>query len=238
MILEEPKLMEVGNIFSNEAADGRVYDPEGLSPSLRGFSYGWSKPKIIADRTRTLAGKGRNLESPKDIANTLSGVEKDNLVILAPINYEHKAGDGTKTRKRRLTDTVPALQADAGHTQGSYVLETTCAKPNTTEADDKDVAIYDIFNASWRSEKETVGTLRPNFTKGSRSGFALAARSINGMRIRRLTPIECERLQGFPDGWTEGLSDTGRYKVLGNAVSVPVIEFLGKRILERCFNDE
>jgi len=49
-------------------------------------------------------------------------------------------------------------------------------------------------------------------------------------RVRRLTPTECERLQGFPDGWTKGLSDTQRYKVLGNAVTVNVIEYLGKLI--------
>jgi DNA (cytosine-5)-methyltransferase 1 len=54
----------------------------------------------------------------------------------------------------------------------------------------------------------------------------------DGTRIRRLTPTECERLQGFPDGWTSGISDTQRYKCLGNAVTVNVIEFLGKRILE------
>ena len=42
-------------------------------------------------------------------------------------------------------------------------------------------------------------------------------------QIRRLTPTECERLQGFPDGWTEGVSDTQRYKTLGNAVTVNVI---------------
>jgi len=47
--------------------------------------------------------------------------------------------------------------------------------------------------------------------------------------IRRLTPVECERLQGFPDGWTEGISDTQRYKQLGNAVTVNVIEaIMGK----------
>ena len=43
-------------------------------------------------------------------------------------------------------------------------------------------------------------------------------------QLRRLTPIECERLQGFPDGWTEGVSDTQRYKQLGNAVTTKVIE--------------
>jgi len=50
---------------------------------------------------------------------------------------------------------------------------------------------------------------------------------VNNSRIRRLTPVECERLQGFPDGWTEGVSDTQRYKCLGNAVTVNVPEYLG-----------
>lgn len=48
--------------------------------------------------------------------------------------------------------------------------------------------------------------------------------------IRRLTPIECERLQGFPDNWTEGQSDTQRYKQCGNAVSVPVIKAIMEKI--------
>jgi DNA (cytosine-5)-methyltransferase 1 len=57
-------------------------------------------------------------------------------------------------------------------------------------------------------------------------------------RIRRLTPVECERLQGFPDGWTEGVSDTQRYKQMGNAVTVNVIRFLGSRISELASNKE
>ena len=51
-------------------------------------------------------------------------------------------------------------------------------------------------------------------------------------RIRRLTPIECERLQGYPDNWTEGISDTQRYKCLGNAVTVNVIEFIASRLFK------
>jgi DNA (cytosine-5)-methyltransferase 1 len=50
--------------------------------------------------------------------------------------------------------------------------------------------------------------------------------------VRRLTPTECERLQGFPDGWTDGQSDSQRYKQLGNAVTVNVAEWIGKVILE------
>jgi DNA (cytosine-5)-methyltransferase 1 len=58
-------------------------------------------------------------------------------------------------------------------------------------------------------------------------------------RIWKFTPIECERLQGFPDDWTkhgvenEELSDSQRYRLLGNAVTVPVIEYLGGKIFDK-----
>ena len=52
---------------------------------------------------------------------------------------------------------------------------------------------------------------------------------IEGQRIRRLMPIECERLQGFPDNWTIG-SDTQRYKQCGNAVTVNVVEYIAKEL--------
>lgn len=57
------------------------------------------------------------------------------------------------------------------------------------------------------------------------------------MRLRALTPMEFERLQGFPDGWTGGLSDTQRYKALGNAVTVNVVGAIGKRIREFAYAD-
>ena len=61
----------------------------------------------------------------------------------------------------------------------------------------------------------------PMFTLDTTSPHAVATPP-----VRRLTPTECERLQGFPDGWTEGQSDTHRYKQLGNAVAVPVVDWL------------
>jgi len=140
---------------------------------------------VLADRTRSYANKGRNLESPKPITNALSGVQKDNLLIA-----------------------------------------------NTVDVD---------------------GYLRRGERDRDKDGKAILT-SIANRRIRRLTPKECERLQGFPDDWTlvpaigndagteydyemgetiiEGkvMSDTQRYKQMGNAVSVPVIEAIGRRI--------
>lgn len=53
-----------------------------------------------------------------------------------------------------------------------------------------------------------------------------------GLGVRRLLPIECERLQGFDDGWTEGESDSARYRMLGNAVSPKHSEWIGQRIVQ------
>lgn len=57
-------------------------------------------------------------------------------------------------------------------------------------------------------------------------------------RIRKITPLEAERLQGFPDDWTlvsyrgKPSTDTPRYKAIGNSMAVPVMRWLGRRILE------
>lgn len=55
--------------------------------------------------------------------------------------------------------------------------------------------------------------------------------------VRRLTPVECERLQGFPDNWTEGQSDSTRYKQMGNAVAVPVVDWLIAGIVDETMID-
>lgn len=58
----------------------------------------------------------------------------------------------------------------------------------------------------------------------------------DGKSVRKLTPLECERLQGFPDGWTEygadgrKMSDSARYKALGNAVTVNFPRMIGEKI--------
>ena len=62
----------------------------------------------------------------------------------------------------------------------------------------------------------------PSFTVNTQDRHGV----YDGLRVRRLTPLECERLQGFPDNWTKGLSDTQRYKQMGNAVTVNVIQYI------------
>ena len=54
---------------------------------------------------------------------------------------------------------------------------------------------------------------------------------INIENIRRMTPVEWERLQGFPDGWTAGVADTHRYRLLGNSVTVNVVKAVATELL-------
>lgn len=81
------------------------------------------------------------------------------------------------------------------------------------------------------NETEKANTL----TSVQQSGTVLA----NQFGVRRLTPTECERLQGFPDGHTawgfgnKAISDSARYRMLGNAVCVPTAEWIARRILKQ-----
>ncbi|QGG47676.1 DNA cytosine methyltransferase [Heliorestis convoluta] len=52
------------------------------------------------------------------------------------------------------------------------------------------------------------------------------------LAVRRLTPLECERLQGFPDGWTDCGSDTARYKALGNSIAIPCVEWILEKMVK------
>ncbi len=114
---------------------------------------------------------------------------------------------------RDLDDLAGALVAEPGMKQQTYVIQDTA-----------------------RAEKEQVGYEVANSLIARAGGNQIEETYIaqGGPSVRRLTPLECERLQGFPDGWTDipGNSDTQRYRQLGNAVAVPVAEWIMRRIAE------
>jgi hypothetical protein len=101
------------------------------------------------------------------------------------------------------------------HTQGLDAQPSEEVSP-TLRAGGAGMAVaYDEFNDSISDTHHTL-----------RSGTKQSTGVINKGTVRRLTPVECERLQGFPDDWTAGQSDSSRYKQMGNAVAVPVVEWV------------
>jgi DNA (cytosine-5)-methyltransferase 1 len=120
-----------------------------------------------------------------------------------------------------------------GHTRGTPRPEVFPVRESYQTPDTNQPTVYclDANYAKGASVIATQGGL------GGKSGLYMLENS----RIRRLTPLECERLQGFPDDWTlYGVkngnitrnSDTSRYMCLGNAVTVPVVEYIARNLVK------
>ena len=123
-------------------------------------------------------------------------------------------------------------------------LQTTCHE--YSRADGFNTVVYE--NHPSDSRVQEMGNVCSTVTSAWGTGggnipFALGVDGVaQKMAVRRLTPVECERLQGFPDGYTDiklngkQTPDGGRYKALGNSMAVPVMAWIGKRI-QRIDND-
>lgn len=83
-----------------------------------------------------------------------------------------------------------------------------------------------------RLHENTTPTLQSFMGTGGGNVPMIHAEEKEMQTVRRLTPTECERLQGFPDGWTDGQTDGHRYKQMGNAVTVNVTETIGQFIMQ------
>jgi len=94
------------------------------------------------------------------------------------------------------------------------------------EKDATDLICWEMQHAS-EAYRES-GDIAPNLQARMGTG----GNNVPCVGVRRLTPTECARLQGFPDDWNSFQSDSSRYKQYGNAVTVNVAEWIGKRIME------
>ena len=110
---------------------------------------------------------------------------------------------------------------------GKGVLAETAYTLNTVDRH----AVAEIYGAKSYSEYERgkFATLRAS---GGAYGGGSENLALSYSIVRRLTPTECERLQGLDDGYTEGGSDTARYKALGNGMAQPCADYVMRRIVE------
>lgn len=115
--------------------------------------------------------------------------------------------------------------------QGNAETMEECC-PTQSARQYKDPPIIALSNGD-----DVRGTLCARDYKGVGSQYVSEGKVIAiddgcGYIVRRLMPVECERLQGFPDGWTDlgGTPDAPRYKACGNSMAVPVINYIGRRI--------
>ena len=113
---------------------------------------------------------------------------------------------------------------------GLYVNETDSSNTLTVSGSDTKIMTHAF---KMRGECEGGGK---GYLGNDNTAFTLSTHQdqqiYTDMRVRRLTPMECERLQGFPNNYTNipNAPDTGRYKALGNSMAVPVMCWIGERI--------
>ena len=158
----------------------------------------------------------------------------------------HQAFDilGTPaTRGGAETDVHTALRSRA---PGQSEASTTTVIAHSLRADGFDASedgtgrgtplVAQAFHQNQRAEVTTNDTAGALNSGGGKPGQGYPAAQI-GSAVRRLTPTECERLQGFPDGWTDvayrgkPAADGPRYRALGNAFAVPVVRWIARRIV-------
>ena len=153
---------------------------------------------------------------------------------------------------RDCGEIVPSLQARMGtggnqvpltyqmQGFGDYHAGEVASSCKQRDFKDSTYLVCAIDCRNFREGGETNGTLQAKSNGGISYNLQNTVRT--GMIVRRLTPMECERLQGFPDGWTDigewrdskgkmrKPSDSPRYKALGNSIALPFWDFLAKRI--------
>lgn len=158
-----------------------------------------------------------------------------------PVLFENHGIDARYKGPLPVAPTLPA-RAGTGGNNLSLVAQAAGAAVFSRQRVDifKDNDVVSTESARQHKDatdlvyQETVGALTSSDRKGPNSQYVGQDKLVvdGPLLIRRLTPLECERLQGFPDGWTDllGASDTARYKALGNSVAIPCVEFIMRGI--------
>ena len=147
-----------------------------------------------------------------------SGGLHSNMTIIQVGTYRtHNDGKGFREVKSNVSPTIPARAREDG--SGMPVIQINPSKESNGREPYQQNRVFDERGIS------------PALTRHN-SNYAIS-------RIRRLTEIECERLQGFPDNWTlygnydgtiKPIAKTQRYKLIGNAVTVDIVELIAKRL--------
>lgn len=169
----------------------------------------------------TLCASGAGLSRPAGQGNEL-----DFCVMSA--GFKHKAGSQSGSIGFQ-EETAPTLLAG----QQSAVMK-ACLIGGAAVMEAQTAAV-DCRNL--RETDEVSGTL---LAKAASGGYSLNYQNPvrTGLCVRRLTPTEAERLQGYPDGWTEAgadgspISDTKRYQMLGNSIAVPCVAYIMQGITD------
>lgn len=230
------------------ASAGGIGYREGVAPTLKAGGSGNSMPTVLCINDQG----GERMDVTVNKTATLRAQMSNHQ----PLIFE---SHGMDARYRQMDSVAPAMSARCGTGGNNVPLvgeQVYCLAGNTIDREPENGGngIGYQENVSYTltgfdrhavcSVPEVVGALCKGDEKGAGSQYVEQGKCVMDLYtcepagdtdlpillIRRLTPLECERLQGFPDGWTDipGASDSARYKALGNSVAIPCVDFVMK----------
>ena len=216
--------------------DVRVYE-DGIVPTvISRYGTGGGNVPMIFSHTQGLDAQPSEENSPT--LRTGGG----GMAVAYSVREDAKANNFSATE----TDTALAVQALQPSPQSHHAqlfiaqvsepvaLDTYNQTVNdkTTQAIRASASDVDHIGAvvAFDTYNQTVSDVSQTIKSHSANNENIGTVATEAV-VRRLTPTECERLQGFPDGWTDGQADSNRYKQMGNAVAVPVVEWIISRMV-------
>lgn len=233
------------------ASAGGIGYREGVAPTLKAGSSGNSMPSVLCINDQG----GERMDVTVDKIATLRAQMGNHQ----PLIFE---SHGMDARYRQMDSVAPAMSARCGTGGNNVPLvgeQVYCLAGNTIDREPEnggngigyqENVSYTLTgfdrHAVFRRQRvdafttdEIAGTQSARQSKDA-TDLILHTCELMGdkdlpiLLIRRLTPLEYERLQGFPDGWTDipGASDSARYKALGNSVAIPCVDFVMKCMVD------
>ena len=195
-------------LFENHGIDARYTGPHEVAPTMSArYGTGGNNVPLVSDILESYCISGNIIDREVQNGGNGFGCQPD-------ISYTLTGMDRHAVFSRQRIDELVENE----------VVATQSARQHKDATD----LVLEVSGLDCRNGSEN-GDISGTLQAGS-SGNSL--NSIHPVRtgklIRRLTPLECERLQGFPDGWTliPGASDSARYKALGNSVAIPCVDFV------------
>ncbi len=190
-------------VYENHAKDGRFNGPLKVAPTMAArYGTGGNNVPLVEQNAQTFCIVGNVIDRQPENGGNGLGCQED-------LAYTLTATDRHAVFSRQRVDVF----------KENHVTSTESARQHK-----------DATDLVMEPYQKSVGTIGYTDHKGINNQYVsedkCIVEAIN--LIRRLTPLECERLQGFPDLWTEieGASDSARYKALGNSVAIPCVDFL------------
>ena len=227
------------------ATAGTIGYAEEVAPTLKGSPSGNCMPSVMCLHDQG----GQRMDVCENMTGTLRANEKGHQ----PLVYENH---GVDARIRESGEVSPTVTARYGTGGGNTPLvqepnEVYCIVGNIIDRQPENGgngcgyqenlaytittvdrhAVYARQRVDEFKNDDIASTQSARQAKDA-TDLVVEPDQQHAQLIRRLTPLECERLQGFPDGWTNipGASDSARYRALGNSVPVPCVEFIMKSL--------